>query len=334
MIKGYRVLFSRTFSEDYCWLMGKEHFSADELKVLQKCINTENTVFEVKQFSEKCVFVSSFMTEAKDLFSRPIQALSGICFEGEEAFLAKQLLPWMINYFANMPNLLCFYTANEDMNNQMEISLDDICGHGFYRMEDQFFPSIHQFVIADPLSYRMQDNGCLYVIKDKSVTLPNPVSEKGKSYPGKEEEQEAGMSIFSLFRKMVNPFASCISEKNDEGASRFGQNAGHRTEGDCLPMSEEKIYPPIGRSWDEVRDQLFTPEEIAESDLRVALMGELIRARQEKGISQKKLEKLSGVKQPVIARMETGKTSPQLDTVMKVLHALGKTLAIVPLENK
>lgn len=99
-------------------------------------------------------------------------------------------------------------------------------------------------------------------------------------------------------------------------------------------MSEEKIYPPIGRSWDEVRDQLFTPEEIAESDLRVALMGELIRARQEKGISQKKLEKLSGVKQPVIARMETGKTSPQLDTVMKVLHALGKTLAIVPLENK
>ncbi len=99
-------------------------------------------------------------------------------------------------------------------------------------------------------------------------------------------------------------------------------------------MSEEKISPPIGRSWDEVRDQLFTPEEIAESDLRVALMGELIRARQEKGISQKKLEKLSGVKQPVIARMETGKTSPQLDTVMKVLHALGKTLAIVPLENK
>ena len=70
------------------------------------------------------------------------------------------------------------------------------------------------------------------MINDKSVTLPNPVSEKGKSYPGKEEEQEAGMSIFSLFRKMVNPFASCISEKNDEGASRFGQNAGHRTAGE------------------------------------------------------------------------------------------------------
>ena len=30
--------------------------------------------------------------------------------------------------------------------------------------------------------------------------------------------------------------------------------------------------------------------------------------------------------------METGKTSPQLDTVLKVLFALGKTLAIVPLD--
>lgn len=90
----------------------------------------------------------------------------------------------------------------------------------------------------------------------------------------------------------------------------------------------------IGRSWDEVREELFTPEEIAESDLRVALIGELIKARQEKGISQKKLEELSGVKQPVIARMEKGNTNPQLDTILKVLVPLGKTLAIVPLDNK
>ena len=74
--------------------------------------------------------------------------------------------------------------------------------------------------------------------------------------------------------------------------------------------------------------------EILESDLRVAIMTELIEARHEKGISQKKLEELSGVSQPVIARMETGKTSPQLDTVLKVLASLGKTLAVVPLEQE
>ena len=94
-----------------------------------------------------------------------------------------------------------------------------------------------------------------------------------------------------------------------------------------------KSNPAIGRSWEEVRAEFFTPEEIAESDLRVALMGELIKARQEKGYSQKKLEELSGVRQPVIARMERGITSPQLTTILKVLAPLGKTLAIVPLEK-
>ena len=89
----------------------------------------------------------------------------------------------------------------------------------------------------------------------------------------------------------------------------------------------------IGSSWDEVERELFTPEEIAASNLRVALIGELIKARQEKGISQKKLEALSGVKQPIIARMEKGSTSPQIDTVLKVLAPLGKTLAIVPLDK-
>jgi ribosome-binding protein aMBF1 (putative translation factor) len=88
------------------------------------------------------------------------------------------------------------------------------------------------------------------------------------------------------------------------------------------------------RTWDEVEKELFTPEEIAASDLRVAIIGELVKARHEQGISQKKLEELSGVKQPVIARMEKGLTSPQIDTVMKVLAPLGKKLAIVPIESE
>ena len=87
----------------------------------------------------------------------------------------------------------------------------------------------------------------------------------------------------------------------------------------------------IGERWEDVERELFTPEEIAESNLRVALIGEIVKARQEQGISQKRLEEMSGVKQPVIARMEKGYTSPQLDTILKVLAPLGKTLAIVSL---
>ena len=96
----------------------------------------------------------------------------------------------------------------------------------------------------------------------------------------------------------------------------------------------ERGKDAIGSSWNEVREQLLTPEERAASKLRVAMMVEIVHARKERGISQKKLEELSGVKQPVIARMEKGSTSPQLDTVLKILAPLGKTLALVPLERK
>ena len=90
----------------------------------------------------------------------------------------------------------------------------------------------------------------------------------------------------------------------------------------------------VGSTWEAVQNELFTPEEIAESALRVQLMGEIIKARQEQGISQKRLEEISGVSQPVIARMERGQTSPQLDTVLKLLASLGKTLAVVPINTK
>ena len=84
--------------------------------------------------------------------------------------------------------------------------------------------------------------------------------------------------------------------------------------------------------WDEAFDkEHFTAEEIAESDMRVALITELVKARQEQGISQRQLEEMSGVKQPQIARMERGDANPQLDTLLKVLVPLGKTLAIVPI---
>ena len=86
--------------------------------------------------------------------------------------------------------------------------------------------------------------------------------------------------------------------------------------------------------WDEEFDrEHFTPEEIAESDLHAALITALVRARQEQGLSQRQLEEISGVKQPQIARMEKGDANPQLDTLLKVLAAMGKTLAIVPIKG-
>lgn len=86
-------------------------------------------------------------------------------------------------------------------------------------------------------------------------------------------------------------------------------------------------------TWEDVRKEMFTPEEIAESNLRVALIGELVKARKERGLSQKQLEELTGVKQPVIARMENGSTTPNLSTILRVLAPLGKTLYIGDLKE-
>ncbi len=97
-------------------------------------------------------------------------------------------------------------------------------------------------------------------------------------------------------------------------------------------MSKNKITP-LGENWDDFEKTIFTPEEIAASNLRVALVSEIITARQERGMTQKQLEATSGVRQPIIARLEKGSTDPQLSTLLKVLAAFGKTLAIVPLRK-
>lgn len=97
-------------------------------------------------------------------------------------------------------------------------------------------------------------------------------------------------------------------------------------------MSKNKINP-IGSSWDNFEKETFTPEEIAASNLRVAIVNEIIQSRKDNGLTQKQLEEISGVRQPIIARLEKGTTDPQLSTLLKVLAPLGKTLAISDLKD-
>jgi transcriptional regulator with XRE-family HTH domain len=77
----------------------------------------------------------------------------------------------------------------------------------------------------------------------------------------------------------------------------------------------------------------ISDERRAEIDLEVALIGKLIEAREEKGITQQQLAEMSGLKQSSIARLEKMSATPQIDTLLKVLIPLGYTLAIVPKEQ-
>ena len=75
---------------------------------------------------------------------------------------------------------------------------------------------------------------------------------------------------------------------------------------------------------------LISDELKAEVELEVNLIGKLIEAREQKGITQEQLAKMTGLKQPAIARLEAMSVTPKIDTVLKVLKPLGYTLAIVP----
>jgi len=83
--------------------------------------------------------------------------------------------------------------------------------------------------------------------------------------------------------------------------------------------------------YDETR---VSPAERERINFEVSLIGKMIEAREEKGLSQRELAEISGLKQPAIARLESMKATPQIDTLFKVLHPLGYTIEIVPLGDK
>lgn len=81
---------------------------------------------------------------------------------------------------------------------------------------------------------------------------------------------------------------------------------------DFRERSEKKMSVTLNghtfTTWDDVEKDIFIPEEIAEAELKAAIVAEMVRARKENGITQQELEKRSGVRQPVIVRMEKGNT--------------------------
>lgn len=87
-------------------------------------------------------------------------------------------------------------------------------------------------------------------------------------------------------------------------------------------------------SWKEVREKLnITPEQEAEIQLEKDIIEATIEARKRCNLTQRELSRKSGVKQPVIARIEKYTNSPQTSTLIKLLYPMGYTLKVVPLEE-
>lgn len=82
--------------------------------------------------------------------------------------------------------------------------------------------------------------------------------------------------------------------------------------------------------WEDVKNSMtsLTEEEKKEIDLIADIISQIIERRQELGISQRELEKITGVKQEVICRIENMRNMPRLDTLVKIMEPLGLRLTV------
>jgi predicted transcriptional regulator len=86
----------------------------------------------------------------------------------------------------------------------------------------------------------------------------------------------------------------------------------------------------MATNWKEFRQTLnLTPEEEDIINLEKSLINAVVEAREESGLTQKQLSEMCGIKQPVIARLESAAHSPQINSIIRILKPLGYTLAVV-----
>ena len=93
-------------------------------------------------------------------------------------------------------------------------------------------------------------------------------------------------------------------------------------------MSKLKRWKDIEKGFE------FTPEENAEMELELEIIRATIAARKNAKLTQKELSKMSGIKQPSIAKIEKLARSPQTSTLIKLLYPMGYKLKVVPINEK
>lgn len=89
-------------------------------------------------------------------------------------------------------------------------------------------------------------------------------------------------------------------------------------------------------TWDEYKNQVKSTDPISkeifeEAEAEAAILSAMIKQRTTLGLSQRDLAALCDIPQSSVARIESSKTTPRLDTLLKILSKLGLTLHISPI---
>ena len=90
----------------------------------------------------------------------------------------------------------------------------------------------------------------------------------------------------------------------------------------------------MATNWKDFKNSLnLTSEEEELISLEESLIMAVVDAREKSGLTQKQLSELCGIKQPVIARLESAVHSPQINSIIRILKPLGYTLVVVKEES-
>jgi transcriptional regulator with XRE-family HTH domain len=85
-------------------------------------------------------------------------------------------------------------------------------------------------------------------------------------------------------------------------------------------------------TWDSIRDKILAdPDVKAEYDaleVEFNLARHIIALRKASGLSQRDFAERVGIKQPQLARIESGKQMPKLETLVKLAAGAGYTLEV------
>ncbi|MBR5337488.1 MAG: helix-turn-helix transcriptional regulator [Lachnospiraceae bacterium] len=91
-------------------------------------------------------------------------------------------------------------------------------------------------------------------------------------------------------------------------------------------------------TWEEYKTDVKNKDKttetiIEEAEVKSAIITAMISRRNDLGMSQRDLAELCGIPQSSVARIESNRSVPKLDTLIKILAQLGLGLTVMPLQK-
>ena len=87
------------------------------------------------------------------------------------------------------------------------------------------------------------------------------------------------------------------------------------------------------KTWDDYKEHVKSIDQQNKKDIEqieelASIISAVIKRRNDMGISQRELASMCGIPQSSVARIESHKTTPNLDTLLKIMQPLGLTLSV------